>query len=331
MARNTRRAHPADAHASEPTSIRVLELFYSLFEARRGVTRAQLHTIPAYSKMSDDHFRMALGRDLDQLATMGLRWTETVNSDGQSVFCLDSHSVFAPQEVSMTPTQIMLISMALDATTHVDHHLRALLDLTLRATTDQTPADLPPRHGLPRVESDAGLDILAQAIHQRIPVTFPYGSETEVDMRTVEPWRLPIRGNAVYLWGFDLDRQAPRLFRMSRILGDIELIGEPGDCDHEVPDDAQPFESLGISPTLLIRADAPDELLTWVYPVDGDSPPGWGRYQGVELDFYEWRHLIIGAAELCVVVEPADLRDHITSLLERASGRGVDTVEAPHA
>jgi proteasome accessory factor B len=34
--------------------------------------------------------------------------------------------------------------------------------------------------------------------------------------------------------GFDLDRQAPRLFRVSRVVGDVEPIGPAG--DYEVPE-----------------------------------------------------------------------------------------------
>lgn len=331
MARTPRHSHQADARTSEPTGIRVLELFYCLFEARRGVTRAQLQKIHAYSTMSDDNFRVALGRDLEQLASMGVRWTETVNSAGLSVYRLNEDSVFSPDDVSMTPTQIMLMNMALDATTHVDSHLRALLDLSLRATADETPADDRPRHGLPRVESDAGLDILVHAIHQKIPVTFPYASETEVDMRTVEPWRLPLRGNAIYLWGFDLDRQAPRMFRVSRILGQIELLGEPGDCDHEIPADADPFHSSSIAPTLLLRQGFDQELRPWVYPVKGAAPTGWARYQGVELSFYEWRHLVVGAGHSCVVLDPIDFQKHILDILNYASVSPHESGEFSHA
>ena len=55
------------------------------------------------------------------------------------------------------------------------------------------------------------------------PITFDYrtGGEGEVTTATVQPWGLASWHGRWYLTGFDLDREAPRVFRLSRIDGDV--------------------------------------------------------------------------------------------------------------
>ena len=50
----------------------------------------------------------------------------------------------------------------------------------------------------------------------------------------MQPWGIISWHDRWYLGGFDLDREAPRIFRLSRVQGDVETTGEPG--SYEVPE-----------------------------------------------------------------------------------------------
>jgi len=77
---------------------------------------------------------------------------------------------------------------------------------------------------------------LIEAIEARRVVTFSYRAAYNgtVLTRHVEPWRIAARDGGWYLMCFDRDRQAPRVFRMSRIESRVRVTGPAG--AYEIPD-----------------------------------------------------------------------------------------------
>jgi proteasome accessory factor B len=75
-----------------------------------------------------------------------------------------------------------------------------------------------------------------EAIEARRAVTFSYRAAYNgaVLTRHVEPWRIAARDGGWYLMSFDRDRQAPRVFRMSRIESRVRITGPSG--AYEIPD-----------------------------------------------------------------------------------------------
>ncbi|UEJ83175.1 WYL domain-containing protein [Brachybacterium halotolerans subsp. kimchii] len=68
------------------------------------------------------------------------------------------------------------------------------------------------------LESLPVLTPLLEAVTQRRRVTFSYRTaDGRLAERTVEPWVVAVHEGRWYLWGHDADRDAPRLFRASRI------------------------------------------------------------------------------------------------------------------
>jgi proteasome accessory factor B len=53
-------------------------------------------------------------------------------------------------------------------------------------------------------------------------------SPAELRSRTLEPWGVVSWRGRWYVVGHDRDRSAPRCFRLSRIVGDVRLVGKPG-------------------------------------------------------------------------------------------------------
>jgi proteasome accessory factor B len=79
---------------------------------------------------------------------------------------------------------------------------------------------------------------LHTAVQHRQAVTFEYRRSGEVSSRPrrVEPWGLVTSRGRWYVAGFDRDRGAPRVFRLSRIVGKVKPVGKAG--VFEVPADA---------------------------------------------------------------------------------------------
>jgi proteasome accessory factor B len=71
---------------------------------------------------------------------------------------------------------------------------------------------------------------LLAAVQDGQAVTFDYRrpSPAELRKRTIEPWGVVSWRGRWYVVGHDRDRKAPRCFRLSRIVGDVEPIGRPG-------------------------------------------------------------------------------------------------------
>ncbi len=80
--------------------------------------------------------------------------------------------------------------------------------------------------------NEPSFDRMWEAATGRIPVTFSYqrpGQQAET--RRIQPWGVFSWHGRWYMAGFDLDRQASRVFRLSRVSGDVTLAGEPGSYD----------------------------------------------------------------------------------------------------
>jgi proteasome accessory factor B len=61
------------------------------------------------------------------------------------------------------------------------------------------------------------------AIAERRRLSFAYRGEA----RTVDPWRLSYRRGQWYLSGFDHGRGEERMYRLDRVVGGVEAVGEP--------------------------------------------------------------------------------------------------------
>ncbi|EOM78371.1 YafY family transcriptional regulator [Rhodococcus rhodnii] len=74
------------------------------------------------------------------------------------------------------------------------------------------------------------LDTLIGAIDAGRRVTFDHRSSPAAPLRTrtVEPWGVVTANGRWYLVGHDVDRDAPRTFRLSRIVGDVTPTGARG-------------------------------------------------------------------------------------------------------
>ena len=93
----------------------------------------------------------------------------------------------------------------------------------------------------PRLRTtEPAFDAVKDGVVRRVPLRFAYRrpEASEAVERRVQPWSLVSWHGRWYLNAFDVDRGAPRVFRLSRIVGAVRTDGRPG--TFEVPDDHEP-------------------------------------------------------------------------------------------
>lgn len=229
---------------------RVLDLLIALRHAEGRLTKAQVRaSVNGYrDTASDAAFERMFERDKDLLRDLGVPIVTDVDPVHEDAvgYRLDTAGYALP-EVSFTAAEIGVLSLA--ATVWQDAHLHgsAHRGLTkLRAVAAGAEPDAHLGVALRVQAAETALGPLLDAIGARQAVTFSYraASTAEQTVRRVQPWRLVSRDRGWYLIGHDLDRGAPRVFRLSRVTGTVRPTGEP--ASFEVPEhDAHQMLALG--------------------------------------------------------------------------------------
>jgi proteasome accessory factor B len=131
-----------------------------------------------------------------------------------------------------------------------------------------------------------------------------------------------------YVVGQDTDREAPRLFRLSRVQGAVRATGRPG--SYVVPEgtDIRALtESLAPAPAghrarLLVRKGAALGLRRHAETFPDGAPEGWER---IEISYGRADALadeVLGYGADVVVEEPADLRGLVVGRLREVAVAG---------
>jgi proteasome accessory factor BC len=148
------------------------------------------------------------------------------------------------------------------------------------------------------------------ALTERRRLHFDYRAATgAVTRRVVEPWGLASRRSLRYLTGYDVDRAAPRVFRLDRISGTPE-VGAP--CEQPIPDgrglslvpDERRTVTVTIPPARLADAAAIGGHLVDTTP--GAATVRFDHLRDETVLGWSLRH---GAT----ITDPADLVDEVTA------------------
>lgn len=298
------------------TSTRVLGLFFELLNAERPRTKHQLRRLPGYADLVDVTFESQFQRDKTALKEAGII-IELVEGDPEA-YRISSAS-FAPSRVELDESDAALIHLAVQAWKRPDVN-GGIVDSKVRASAvGGSDESAPLGIGLEGAER---VTAIAEAIAHRRVVSFDYSSASAAFSRAVEPWKLIVRGRALYLWGYDLDREDDRLFRLSRMRGEVSLLGEDGDAS-ACPDERDPFDELIVSPVLALRRGRAPMIRSWVTVLDSEEGD-WEKAVGESGLEGEWVTRILQEAEDVVVLEPEGLRSIIMEKVETAATWGDD-------
>lgn len=312
---------------SKAKSERLMNLFILLLNARNYVTRDHIRaTIEGYRGQSDEAFSRMFERDKDELRAAGIpieTGSNDPDSDEQDGYRV-LRSDFELPPVEFTPSELAVLgvansvwqeSVAAQQTTEALATLRA-------AGIEADPLGIETLR--PSIGAEPGLDELLTAIHDRRLVTFDYRGEP----RRVHPWRLLQRKGRWFLLGFDLDREAPRHFKLSRFTSRVSTRGRFD--AYAIPD----AETLSAA----MEFNAADEIATGLVAVrrgmghdltrdaeeaewDGDLPEGFQVFR-ISRPFAE--NL---AGEVCalgpdaIMLAPARLRTAVVEQLQTIVGQ----------
>ena len=218
---------------------RLLNLVLCLLYTRRPLPKATIRRIvPQYgAAASDEAFDRMFERDKDELRELGIPLvTEDIGSvwDDETGYRIDQREYALP-EIDFESDELAVLGLAARTWAHASlggPAAQALRKLKASADIERDHDSLigiEPRLGT----SEPAFDDVKNAVLVQQEIAFAYrtGGEGEVRERRVQPWGMASWHGRWYLTGHDLDRNAPRVFRLSRIAGTVRKVGRPGSYD----------------------------------------------------------------------------------------------------
>ncbi|MGV9307233.1 MULTISPECIES: helix-turn-helix transcriptional regulator [unclassified Nonomuraea] len=304
---------------------RLLNLVICLLATHRPLSAEQIrHAVPGYDRDGDEAFQRMFERDKNELREIGI--PIEVHRDpweDEPGYRIQREAYELP-DITLEPDEAAVLGLAARVWQRASL-AEAASGALLKLRAGGVATDAGPGEALElRVETrDPSFPSLWEAVRDRRVVRFDYrpaAGET-VRTRTIEPWGVISRRGKWYVAGFDRDRQAPRVFRLSRICGPVAPMGRPGTV--EVPQGVDLRSMVGFpeeameerTAVLKVRQGACEGLRQVARAVrEGDD--GWDT---VELVFADPERLAGWIASLgadVLVVEPPDAREAVIARLK---------------
>ena len=224
---------------------RLINLIAALLDGRRPLTATEIRErIAGYPTDNVEAFRRAFERDKAELREMGIPIELVKDEDDADAYVIPPNKYYMP-DLDLQPDELAALKLAADAVLGAgDQAESGLRQLSVDAAGDgvSSPqvvwgADLAAEQPL--------LGPLLAALLERCPLRFAYESgDGQRSDRHLEPYSLVHRRGHWYLVGRDVDKDAPRSFKVSRIAGKVTQ----GDGTYEIPEDFDLESHIGLEP-----------------------------------------------------------------------------------
>ncbi|MFC4694518.1 MULTISPECIES: helix-turn-helix transcriptional regulator [Geodermatophilus] len=316
---------------------RLVNLVIALLGTRQYVTAARIRaTVPGYepddgTARADEAFKRMFERDKADLREMGIpletgRTSVFDTEDGYRIARAD----YELPEITLTGEEAAAVGLALrlwESAQLAGAAHSALVKLRA-AGVDVDPTRLPIQ---PRLDSDEpAFEPCYAAARDRRVLQFDYRrpDEDAPARRHVQPWGVVAWHGRWYLVGLDLDRQAPRVFRLSRVVGTPRATG-PENAFEPPPDldlagiVAGQFGGRGEEQLVVVRARPGTAvgLRRWATPL-GAGPDGEDRLQLRTTEPWRLADQLAAYGPDVVVESPAAVRDAVVERLTRLAAMG---------
>ncbi len=312
---------------------RLLNLVICLLSTRRYLTAQQIREmVPGYGPSDDDAFRRMFERDKEELRDLGIPLevgSDTVYEDepGYRIAARD----YELPEIALTADEAAAVGLAarLWAQAGLAEAASSAL-MKLRAAGIETDTT-----GLGELEphvdaAEPSFEPLLDALHARKAVRFSYraGPAAPTATRTLDAWGIVSWHGRWYVVGHDRDRRAPRVFRLSRIIGAVKAIGAlttpmPADLDLRSFIERAYYREPTTESTarVAVRPGAALQLRRWAAKVDdrADNLRGWDVATIAYGDLHWMAQGVAGHADDVVVLEPPELVDAVVARLRAAA------------
>ncbi|WKD61181.1 hypothetical protein CCICO_05765 [Corynebacterium ciconiae DSM 44920] len=247
--------------ASDEALERAINLTFALLNAPahgRGLSKEWIRThVAGYQNKSDAAFDKMFQRDRKVLLAVGVPIASENDIFNTKRFRL-VESRYSLPEMSFTPEEASVLALAGEQGMSGELATFARSGWTKIAAGGAQRGELSPAGEYTSVSdlsslSTSTFERLVKVCHRKLSITFDYYRHVgaEPQPRRMDPWALAPVGGRIYLLGFDLDRNAARAFRISRIDG----IATAGPRTHEPPTDSTAeeiiTELLAFSKTLI--------------------------------------------------------------------------------
>jgi predicted DNA-binding transcriptional regulator YafY len=308
---------------------RLVNLLLMLLSARRPVTAEQIRSVvPGYDQDDDDAFRRMFERDKEELRELGVPLaTQPVDAWGDELGYLVPRASYELPPIELEPDEAAAVALAArlwQSAGLADASASALLKL--RAAGVETDG-LATAGIEPRVSArEAAFEPLLAAVRAGQAVSFGYlpsYADAPV-LRTVEPWGLVQRHGRWYVVGHDRDRSATRVFKLSRVRGDVAPVGSPGAVvvpeDLDLRAEVTGFDG-GITGKAIVRL-APEAAwdVRRAATATSEDDDGWTVAEVPLGDVDRFAEWLVGFGPDAVVLEPAEARAAVVERLRRAAG-----------
>jgi proteasome accessory factor B len=324
---------------------RLMNLVIALLSTRGYITADKIRaTVAGYAdSRSDDAFSRMFERDKNELRDLGIPLeTGKVSPFDPTEGYRINRDAYALPDVDLTPDEAAAVAVAtqlwespelITATQGALLKLRAAgVDVDPDAPVAITSTAGPP--GL-RGSQDI-LGILLSAIDSGQAVRFPHRpSRTDpYTVRTVEPWGVVTEKGRWYLVGHDRDRDATRVFRLSRIGAEVTTIGPTGAITRPDGVDLRKVVAEAVAEVTVAPAGVPATV--WVADGRATALRRAGRSLGpqklaghdgevIQLEIGSNDQLardIAGYGADAVVLAPSSLRDDVLARLRAQAEMG---------
>jgi proteasome accessory factor B len=221
-------------------SERLLNLLITLLVSRTYVSKERLRSVvEPYREVGDEAFEKMFERDKDELRSLGVPievgFADRAFSD-EPGYRID-RSAFELPEIDLTAEEAAVVGLAARVWQHAGL-AAATSDALVKLKAAGVTVD---RAALSVVQpqltvEEPSFEALWDAVRTRTPVRFDYrrSSAAQAATRHLHPWGVVSPGGRWYVVGHDTDRGEPRVFRLSRIQGDVRPDGSAG--AFEVPE-----------------------------------------------------------------------------------------------
>jgi len=298
---------------------RLLNLLFCLMASRQPVRRSVIEsTIPGYGDAaSPAAFERMFERDKDELRSMGIPVETVLDANGDVDGYVIRRDAYALPAIDLDAAERSVVALAADAWSETV--LRGNATSALRKLESDGIDEVPTVQSAGRVVAgNAAVLPLLHALRTGTSVRFAYRRPDQVDSadRHVDPWGLLVRDGAWYLVGHDRDRGAERVFRLSRIEGEVNG-AEPMGVDMPAGTDLR---------ALVERAPHHDPLVEAELRITARRAAGLRRRAGIDADVTSVRitdvdesalvSLVLAAGDAAQVLSPASTRDRILAELQ---------------
>lgn len=315
---------------AERKTERLMNLIFALLVSRQYLTKEQIRqSIADYRESSQQAFERKFERDKEELRELGIA-VEMGSNDKyfeDEVGYRIRRDEAELADLALTREEAAVLGLAAQVWEHAGLAGESTTALVkLKAAGIEVDPDVL-RMAEPKLSADEpSFDVMWEAATRRIPVAFVYQRPGQpAARRRVQPWGIISWHDRWYLGGYDLDREAPRIFRLSRVQGDVETTGEPG--SYEIPEGtdmtkvaaalfpAKP-DSLAVLRVRAGRGQSLRRMANASTPVDDE-------HDEIEVPYgsaWDLASEVASYGSDVLVVSPPEVRDQVVERLRAALG-----------